>query len=285
MAQQNIHYFPGHMSKALEKMRGFVKSVDLLVEVVDGRAPLSSQNPLLKELAGGKPVLLLLSKSDYADPLVTKAWIELFKKEGIPAVAGNLKKDRFVKLLSDAAEPLVAKKRAKEQRYGMIPQPIRVMIIGIPNVGKSTLINNLAAKKKAKVGNKAGVTRAEQWIKLNDDFIVLDTPGILPMNYPDGAQAIRLALLGSMKEEVLPTIDLSIALIGYLKENYPQSLNERFGIEDISNMDSGLVLRLIAERRLLLEGSNPSEEKAAYALIKEFKDGILGSISLEIPHA
>lgn len=285
MAQQNIHYFPGHMSKALEKMRGFVKSVDLLVEVVDGRAPLSSQNPLLKELAGGKPVLLLLSKSDYADPLVTKAWIELFKEEGIPAVAGNLKKDRFVKLLSDAAEPLVAKKRAKEQRYGMIPQPIRVMIIGIPNVGKSTLINNLAAKKKAKVGNKAGVTRAEQWIKLNDDFIVLDTPGILPMNYPDGAQAIRLALLGSMKEEVLPTIDLSIALIGYLKENYPQSLNERFGIEDISNMDSGLVLRLIAERRLLLEGSNPSEEKAAYALIKEFKDGILGSISLEIPHA
>lgn len=285
MAQQNIHYFPGHMSKALEKMRGFVKSVDLLVEVVDGRAPLSSQNPLLKELAGGKPILLLLSKSDYADPLVTKAWIELFKEEGIPAVAGNLKKDRFVKLLSDAAEPLVAKKRAKEQRYGMIPQPIRVMIIGIPNVGKSTLINNLAAKKKAKVGNKAGVTRAEQWIKLNDDFIVLDTPGILPMNYPDGAQAIRLALLGSMKEEVLPTIDLSIALIGYLKENYPQSLNERFGIEDISNMDSGLVLRLIAERRLLLEGSNPSEEKAAYALIKEFKDGILGSISLEIPHA
>ncbi len=285
MAQQNIHYFPGHMSKALEKMRGFVKSVDLLVEVVDGRAPLSSQNPLLKELAGGKPVLLLLSKSDYADPLVTKAWIELFKEEGIPAVAGNLKKDRFVKLLSDAAEPLVAKKRAKEQRYGMIPQPIRVMIIGIPNVGKSTLINNLAAKKKAKVGNKAGVTRAEQWIKLNDDFIVLDTPGILPMNYPDGAQAIRLALLGSMKEEVLPTIDLSIALIGYLKENYPQSLTERFGIEDISNMDSGLVLRLIAERRLLLEGSNPSEEKAAYALIKEFKDGILGSISLEIPHA
>lgn len=285
MAQQNIHYFPGHMSKALEKMRGFVKSVDLLVEVVDGRAPLSSQNPLLKELAGGKPVLLLLSKSDYADPLVTKAWIELFKEEGIPAVAGNLKKDRFVKLLSDAAEPLVAKKRAKEQRYGMIPQPIRVMIIGIPNVGKSTLINNLAAKKKAKVGNKAGVTRAEQWIKLNDDFIVLDTPGILPMNYPDGAQAIRLALLGSMKEEVLPTIDLSIALIGYLKENYPQSLNERFGIENISNMDSGLVLRLIAERRLLLEGSNPSEEKAAYALIKEFKDGILGSISLEIPHA
>ncbi|MGM9813686.1 MAG: ribosome biogenesis GTPase YlqF [Candidatus Enteromonas sp.] len=285
MAQQNIHYFPGHMSKALEKMRGFVKSVDLLVEVVDGRAPLSSQNPLLKELAGEKPVLLLLSKSDYADPLVTKAWIELFKEEGIPAVAGNLKKDRFVKLLSDAAEPLVAKKRAKEQRYGMIPQPIRVMIIGIPNVGKSTLINNLAAKKKAKVGNKAGVTRAEQWIKLNDDFIVLDTPGILPMNYPDGAQAIRLALLGSMKEEVLPTIDLSIALIGYLKENYPQSLNERFGIEDISNMDSSLVLRLIAERRLLLEGSNPSEEKAAYALIKEFKDGILGSISLEIPHA
>ena len=141
MAQQNVHYFPGHMSKALDKMRGFVKSVDLIVEVVDGRAPLSSRNPLLRELAGSKPILLLLSKSDYADPKITGAWIRFFETNGIPAVAGNLRKDRFVTLLSSAAEPLVKKKREKEARFGMIPQPIRVMIIGIPNVGKSTLFN------------------------------------------------------------------------------------------------------------------------------------------------
>lgn len=285
MAQQNIHYFPGHMSKALEKMRGFVKSVDLIVEVVDGRAPLSSQNPLLAEIAGNKPILLLLSKSDYADPNITEEWIRYFELHQIPAVAGNLKKDRFLSLLSSAAEPLVAKKREKEARFGMIPQPIRVMIVGIPNVGKSTLINNLANKKKTKVGNKAGVTRAEQWIKLSQDFVVLDTPGILPMNYPDAAQAIRLAILGSMKEEVLPTLDLSIALIGFLKENYPNALEARFGIGDISSMDATSVLQEIATKRGLLTGANPSEEKAAYALIKEFKDGILGRFSLERPDA
>ncbi|MDY2913658.1 MAG: ribosome biogenesis GTPase YlqF [Candidatus Enteromonas sp.] len=285
MAQQNIHYFPGHMSKALEKMRGFVKSVDLIVEVVDGRAPLSSQNPLLAEIAGNKPILLLLSKSDYADPKITDAWVRYFEANQIPAVAGNLKKDRFLSLLSSAAEPLVAKKREKEARFGMKPQPIRVMIVGIPNVGKSTLINNLANKKKTKVGNKAGVTRAEQWIKLNQDFVVLDTPGILPMNYPDAKQAIRLAILGSMREEVLPTLDLSIALLGYLKENYPSALSDRFGMEDISEMDSATILQGIASKRGLLDGANPSEEKAAYALIKEFKDGILGRFSLEEPDA
>ena len=141
MGQQNIHYFPGHMSKALDAMQGYVKSVDLIVEIVDGRAPLSSRNPLLKGLAGQKPILLLLSKSDYADPAVTEGWIQYFASQGQDAISGNLKKDRFVSLLSKAAEPLVSKKREKEKKRGMMPQPIRVMIVGIPNVGKSTLIN------------------------------------------------------------------------------------------------------------------------------------------------
>jgi ribosome biogenesis GTPase A len=147
------------------------------------------------------------------------------------------------------------------------------------------LINNIGGRKIAKVGNKAGVTRAEQWIRLNDDFVVLDTPGILPMNYPDGAQAIRLALIGSMKEEVLPTHELAVALLGYFKEEYPDALKTRFGMEDIRGKDSDEILKSIAEKRGLLDGARPSEEKAAYLLIKEFKDGILGRFSLEIPHA
>ncbi len=283
MQQKAAHYFPGHMAKALNNIASFLKVIDLVVEILDARAPISSQNPMLSSMLNGKARLFLLSKSDYADPKVTKAFLDYFEKEGIPAIAGNLKKDRFVSLLSKASEPLLKKKREKEARLGMKKQPIRVMVIGIPNVGKSTLINNLRGKKIAQVGNKAGVTRAEQWIKLSEDFILLDTPGVLPMNYPDGAQAIRLALLGSMKEEVLPTEELAIALVGYLKENYPNSLSDRFGLTDITGQTGDDVLLGIARRRLLLDGGEPSLTKAAYLLIKEFKDGLLGPLSLEIP--
>lgn len=285
MSQQGVHYFPGHMSKALRNISNFVKVVDLIVEIVDARAPFSCRNPLLSELAPQKARVLLLSKSDMADEAVSKKWIQYFADRGIRAVAGNLKKERFVNILNQAAAPFILAKREKEKRIGMKKQAIRVMVIGIPNVGKSTLINNLRGRKVAQVGNKAGVTRAEQWIKLNDDFTLLDTPGILPMNYPNGQEAIRLALLGSMKEEVLPTEELSYALIGYLKENYPQSLQNRFGISDISGYDSQILLQEIAKIRGLLEGSSPSESKAAYLLIKEFKDGLLGRISLEVPDA
>ena len=283
MGQQAVHYFPGHMQKALREMEQFIKVIDLVVEIVDARAPLSSRNPLLDSLIANKARIVLLSKSDYADPSVTASWLSYFESKGIPAVAGNLKKDRFLTILSAASEPLLAKKREKEKRFGMKPQPVRVMIMGIPNVGKSTLINNLRGKKVAVVGNKAGVTKSEQWIKLNEDFIVLDTPGVLPMNYPDGVQAVRLALLGSMREDVLPTEELSYALLGYFKEEYPSALKERFGIEDVREAESDDLLLAIARRRLLLDGNEPSLTKAAYLLIKEFKDGVLGRYSLELP--
>ena len=285
MGQKGVHYFPGHMQKALRALEGYVKVIDLVVEIVDARAPLSSRNPLLDELAGDKARLVLLSKEDRADDRVTSAWLSYFSSKGITAISGNLTKGKFVDILAKASAPLMAKKREKEARFGMKKQPIRTMVIGIPNVGKSTLINNLCGKRKVNVGNKAGVTRAEQWIKLGDDFIVLDTPGVLPMNYPDGAMAVRLALLGCMKEEVLPTEDLAYALLGYFKEEYPHALKERFGIEDISSMDSDDVFTSIAKTRLLLEGSDYSLTKACYLLIKEFKDGLLGRYSLERPNA
>ena len=285
MAQQGVHYFPGHMQKALRALENYIKVIDLVVEIVDARAPFSSRNPLLDNLAGDKARLVLLSKMDRADEAVTKQWLEYFSNHGITAVAGNLTQGKFIQILSRAATPLMAKKREKEARFGMKKQPIRTMVIGIPNVGKSTLINNLCGKKKVVVGNKAGVTRAEQWIKLGDDFTILDTPGVLPMNYPDGAMAVRLALLGCMKEEVLPTEDLAYALLGYLKQNYPNALKERFGIENIAEGDSDDIFLSIAKRRLLLEGNEPSLSKACYLLIKEFKDGLLGRFSLETPDA
>ena len=285
MAQQGVHYFPGHMQKALRALENYIKVIDLVVEIVDARAPFSSRNPLLDNLAGDKARLVLLSKMDRADEAVTKQWLEYFSSHGITAVAGNLTQGKFIQILSRAATPLMAKKREKEARFGMKKQPIRTMVIGIPNVGKSTLINNLCGKKKVVVGNKAGVTRSEQCIKLGDDFTILDTPGVLPMNYPDGAMAVRLALLGCMKEEVLPTEDLAYALLGYLKQNYPNALKERFGIENIAEGDSDDIFLSIAKRRLLLEGNEPSLSKACYLLIKEFKDGLLGRFSLETPDA
>ena len=285
MSQQNIHYFPGHMAKALNDIGPYVKSVDLVVEIADARAPLSSRNPVLNQLIGAKAHILVLSKSDFADPQVTSRWESYFAAQGLSVIASNLKKDQILALLKKASDPLVAAKRAKESKLGMKKQPLRVMVIGVPNVGKSTFINSLAHRSIAIVGNKAGVTRSEQWIRLSEDFLLLDTPGVLPMNYLDGAQAVRLAILGSMKEEVLPTEDLAIALLAYLKEAYPSSLNGRFGISDISGLGTEEILTKIAERRGLLEGGKPSGEKAAYLLIKEYKDGILGRYSLEDIHA
>lgn len=283
LKEKNVHYFPGHMQKAIRTIGNYVKIVDLIIEIVDARAPYSSRNPILDGLCGGKPRLILLSKEDLADEPITRRWVDYFSGLGIKAVSSDLRKGKLAKVLSSSCAALLRAKREKEARLGMKKQPIRAMVIGIPNVGKSTLINNISGRRAANVGNKAGITRAEQWLKLSDDFTLLDTPGVLPMNYPDGAMAVRLAILGSMREDVLPTRDLAYALLGYLRENYPSILSSRFLIDDLTSLSSDDCLLRIAKRRGLLEGASPSMEKAAYLLIKEFKDGLLGRASLEVP--
>ena len=284
IAQKNVHYFPGHMAKALGNLAPFIKACDIVVEVADARAPLSSRNPVFREMVGEKPHLLLLSKADWADEEVTKAWMASYSEKGLPTFAGDLKKESLLKRLTLLAEPLVAQKRAKEKKMGMKPQPLRLLIAGIPNVGKSTLINNLAGHAVVKVANRPGVTRAEQWIRLSNDFVLLDTPGILPMNYPDGSQAVRLALLGSIKEEVLPNDDLAVALLSYLRGNYPSCLQNRYGIATLQGLDVDFVLQQIAAKRgYLLQGGVPSSGKAALSIIKDFQTGVLGSLSLERP--
>lgn len=270
-----IHWFPGHMKKALNEIEAKIKLVDIVIEILDARAPLSSINPEFEKRVQNKKRIFVLSKSDLADPIETKKWEEYFKKSVDSLLILNLNEQKSTQIIANEVKKLGAEKHAKEALKGMKPQPLKTMIIGIPNVGKSSLINRLAKRSAAGVQNKPGYTRGEQFIKVNNDFILLDTPGILPMNYDDKTKAINLALLGSIREEILPNEDLSIYLIKYLNKFYPEALKERFGVMDLSNFET--VIQEICKRRGLLN----DYERAYSLLLKEFKDGKLGRISLE----
>lgn len=282
--QKNVHYFPGHMAKALREMAPFIKNADIVVEVADARAPFSTRNPMLNELIGSKPHLIVLSKNDKADTLVTARWIAKYNQEGITCFASNLKGEKVFKVLNEMSEPLVLKKREKEKKLGMKKQPLKLLIVGIPNVGKSTLINNLAGKRVARAANTPGVTRSEQWIKLSGDFVLLDTPGILPMNYEGPLTARRLAILGSIKEDVLPLDELYRFLFVFLRENYKNCLQNRYGIEDLSKLEAEEVLEIVAKNRgYLLKNGTFDYAKATSSIFKDFQEGYFGKISLERP--
>ena len=278
MAKQ-IHWFPGHMSKALREIEGKIKIVDVVIELLDARAPISSINNYLEDAIVNKKKLIVLSKIDLADPKQTKLWVDKLKERYEIALALDLTKESAEKEIAKAVFELGKEKREKDMKKGMKPQPIRAMILGIPNVGKSSLINRLASRKAAGVQNKPGYTRGEQWIKVNKDFELLDTPGVLPMNYENKDKATKLALLGSIKEEILPNSDLCMYLLTFLKDKYPSSLNERFGIEEIGEYLD--VMNNIAKRRGLMKNGNPDIEKAEALLLYEFKNGKLGKMTLE----
>ncbi len=270
-----IHWFPGHMKKALNEIEAKIKLVDIVIEILDARAPLSSINPEFEKRVQNKKRIFVLSKSDLADPVDTKKWEEHFLKSVDSLLILNLNEQKSCQIIANEVKKLGEEKHAKEKAKGMKPQPLKTMIIGIPNVGKSSLINRLAKRSAAGVQNKPGYTRGEQFIKVNNDFILLDTPGILPMNYDDKTKAIHLALLGSIREEILPNEELSIYLVKFLRKFYPDALNERFGINDLSDFEK--VIQDICSRRGLL-----SDYERAYALLlKEFKDGKLGRITLD----
>ena len=277
---QQIHWFPGHMNKALNEVENKVKLVDVIIELFDARAPLSSINENLEKLTVNKKKLIVLTKTDLADAEQNKKWAAVFKEKYDQVLCLDLKKNNAEILLSKAVIELGKDKWAKEMKKGMKPQPIRTMIIGIPNVGKSSLINRLAKRKAAGVQNKPGYTRGEQWIKVNKDFLLLDTPGILPMSYEDHKKATHLALIGSIREDILPNEQLGEYLLELLKKYYPNSLQNRYDINEIS--DRLTVLNQIAERRKLVNSVGENDiERAEALLLKEFKDGLLGNITLE----
>lgn len=274
-----IHWFPGHMKKALNNVEDKIKLVDVIVELLDARAPLSSVNDDLAKLIVNKKKVIVLSKTDLADKTQTAKWLEYFRKDNDYVIDLNLSQQNAGKAIQNAVvkvgKPIWDKQKAK----GMKPQPIKTMIIGIPNVGKSSLINRFAKRSAAGVENKPGFTRGQQWIKVSNEFVLLDTPGILPMNYEDKKKAMNLALLGSIREDILPTEDMCRALLDYLRVRYPNCLKSRFDIETIGDFDS--VINGICERRKLLSNGSNDLERAYKLLLTEFKNGLLGQITLE----
>lgn len=278
----NIQWYPGHMTKARRMMQEDIKLIDIVIELVDARIPLSSKNPDIDQLAGQKSRMILLNKYDLADAERTAEWERWLKKQGYYVYKLDARKGGQIKNITNMIQEACKEKIERDRKRGIINRPVRAMIVGIPNVGKSTFINTYAGKACAKTGNKPGVTKGKQWIRLNKNVELLDTPGILWPKFDDPAVGERLALIGSIKDEILNISELSIRLIEFLKEFYPGILEERYAVDE--NCDKIAVLEGIAEARNCRQKGNTLDlDKASKLLIDDFRSGKLGRLTLEFP--
>ncbi|MFD1018163.1 ribosome biogenesis GTPase YlqF [Thalassobacillus hwangdonensis] len=277
-----IQWFPGHMAKAKREVGEKLKLVDFVMELVDARSPESSQNPMLHQLLQSKPRMIVLMKRDLADPDLTSKWIEYFNQQGNPAIAIDAQNTKDIQKLIQMAKDMAKDKMDKLKAKGIRPRPVRAMILGIPNVGKSTLINRLANKKIAKTGDRPGVTTAQQWIKVKKDFELLDTPGILWPKFEDEDVGYRLASIGTIKDQILPTEDIAAYILDYLKSNYGNALEDRYGFSDFDDMMEAF--ETIGKKRGCLEsGGRVNFEKTADVIIQDLRSGKIGTISFESP--
>jgi len=270
------------MTKARRMMEEDIKLIDIVIELVDARIPLSSKNPDIDKLAGQKSRMILLNKYDLADPARTSEWENWFKNRGFYVYKLDARKGGQMKAITNIIQEACKEKIERDRKRGIINRPVRAMIVGIPNVGKSTFINTYAGKACTKTGNKPGVTKGKQWIRLNKNVELLDTPGILWPKFDDPTVGERLALIGSIKDEILNISDLSIQLIGFLKEFYPGILSERYAVDE--NCDKIVLLEGIAEARNCRQKGNTLDlDKASKLLIDDFRSGKLGRLTLEFP--
>ncbi|MCG4822327.1 ribosome biogenesis GTPase YlqF [Streptococcus gordonii] len=271
-----IQWFPGHMSKARRQVQESIKFVDFVTVLVDARLPLSSQNPMLTKIVGEKPKLLILNKADLADPVRLKEWQTYFEGQGILTLALNSKEQSAVKKVTDAAKKLMADKLARQKERGIRIETLRTMIIGIPNAGKSTLMNRLAGKKIAVVGNKPGVTKGQQWLKSNKDLEILDTPGILWPKFEDEMVALKLALTGAIKDNLLPMDEVTIFGLNYFKEHYPDELTARFKQLDLSQEAPDMIMDMTQKL-----GFRDDYDRFYSLFVKDVRDGKLGRYCLD----
>ena len=276
----DIQWYPGHMTKAKRQMQEDIKLIDLMIEIVDARAPLSSRNPDLSELGKNKARLILMNKSDLADENENRKWAEFFKKNNAACLMVDSRNKTTLKSIPAVIQEICREKIERDLKRGIKNRPVKAMIVGIPNVGKSTFINSYAGKACAKTGNKPGVTKGKQWINLSKNIQMLDTPGVLWPKFEDPNAGMNLAFIGSIKDDILNIEELGTEFLKFITEKYPGTIEKRYGVSE--ELQISEILYGIGEKRgCIVKGSEISYEKAAAAVLDDFRSGKLGRITLE----
>ncbi len=285
-AMRQIQWFPGHMAKTRRMIAANLSLVDAVVEILDARIPQSSRNPEMDRMVGTKPRLLLLNKADMADPAMTARWIAAYRAQGSLAIAVDCRSGKGIRQFAPTVrEQLLKALLEKRKAQGMVGAPIRLMVVGIPNVGKSSFINRMAQSKRAKVEDRPGVTRNKQWVKIGSDLELLDMPGVLWPKFEDQTVAQRLAFTGAIHDDIMDLEALASLLLQYLVTTYPAALEQRYHLGDLSALQDGFaILEALGRKRgMLVSGGAVNTERAAIMLLDEFRSGKLGRITLECP--
>ena len=281
----NIQWYPGHMTKTRRQMEADLKHVDIVVEIVDARVPISSRNPDIDAICGNKPRVIMLNRADQADPQLTRAWADYFNKTlGIPAAAADSRAGTGVGQMAALARSALKEQIARWKEKGQVGRPIRAMVVGVPNVGKSTFINKAAKRKSAKTGDRPGVTRGKQWVSVDSGLELLDTPGILWPKFEDETTGLHLAFTGAVKDEVTDLEGLACALLELLRNRYPQAVKERYKVAELEGRQGWELLEDCAKNRgMRISGGEVDTERMAKLLLDEFRGGKLGRFTLEAP--
>ena len=277
-------WYPGHMTKAKRMMQEDIKLIDLVIELVDARIPVSSRNPDIDNLGKNKSRLILMNKADLADPKSNALWEKYFNELGYYVMQINSKSGIGMKAVQGKVREACSAKIEKDRKRGIKNRPVRAMVVGIPNVGKSTFINSFAGRSCTKTGNKPGVTKGKQWIKINNELELLDTPGILWPKFEDQQVGLRLAMIGSINDEILHMDELAYSFLKFMKKRYPDLLQERYQIENDFTMDAmGLLEAICIKRACYKKGQEPDLMRASGMIMEEFRNGKIGKITLELP--